>query len=323
MLDLLTVGDAIIDAFLTIHDADVHCHLDEKACEIAFRLGDKIPLDSCDFQLGGNGANVAVGVSRLSGHTGLMAEIGSDAFATQVLHTLHIENVTLTHIHQTRTRSSFAVGIQSGDDRVLFVKHEKRKHDFDFSKAHAKWLYVTSLGEEWNSAYEKACSCAKESGAQIAFSPGTRQLEAGREELKDILAVSAILFLNRDEAQKLIGREEGSIEKLLGALHALGPKIVVVTDGKNGSYVRDESGSIYSLAICEGPVVEKTGAGDAYASGYIYAHMMGLETTTAMKWGTVNAAAVIGKVGAQTGLLRKDELEDMLRSHKELIAKKL
>jgi ribokinase len=84
---------------------------------------------------------------------------------------------------------------------------------------------------------------------------------------------------------------------------------VVITDGKNGTYALDNDGNFYHQKIINAPVVEKTGAGDSFATGFLASRIYGHDIQTSLQWGTINAASVIGKVGAQPGLLMKEEIE--------------
>ncbi len=95
---------------------------------------------------------------------------------------------------------------------------------------------------------------------------------------------------------------------LMESLHALGPKIVVLTNGAKGSFVRDAQGKVWTRDIIHCPVVEKTGAGDAYASGFLAAYIHGLTIEEAMTWGTKNAASVISYIGGQKGLLTQEKM---------------
>ena len=97
----------------------------------------------------------------------------------------------------------------------------------------------------------------------------------------------------------------------------MGPKMVVITDGENGSYVLDSANQIFHEGIVSGKVkIGKTGVGDSYASGFLGAVMSGKDTQTAMQWGTHNAGAVLEHIGAQTNLLTKDELEKRIERQK-------
>jgi sugar/nucleoside kinase (ribokinase family) len=91
-------------------------------------------------------------------------------------------------------------------------------------------------------------------------------------------------------------------------LQALGPKIVVMMDGEEGSFVLDKT-TLYHLPATTCEVVEKTGAGDSWTSGFLASVVLGNDIPTSMRWGNANAVSVIGRVGAQAGLLTKDMLE--------------
>ncbi len=120
----------------------------------------------------------------------------------------------------------------------------------------------------------------------------------------------------------LVGKHE-DIKILLANIAQLGPKNVVITDGGKGSYVLDSSGTSYFCDIYTCNVVEKTGAGDAYAVGFMGALLHALPIHTAMQWGTLNAASVMGVVGAQEGLLHQMEIEALQQKKDVPIPKKI
>lgn len=320
--DVLAVGDALIDAFLSIHDAQAHCRVDEKTNELCVPYGEKIMLDESEFLLGGNACNVAVGLSRLGSRTALCAEIGDDGFSQKITQGLAKDHVDQSLLIQTPgAQSSFAIGINFKNERTLFVEHVKRKHDFLFPSNRVAWVYLSSLGQEWKQAYEKTHAFVKAEQVKLAFNPGTPQLHEKEDGIANILAITDILFVNKEEGEKILNiknqisnknEEKEYTKELLNKLQELGPKIVVVTDGKRGSYVLDEEKQFYRLGIFDHPVVERTGAGDAYTSGFLSATIHNRSVEEAMRWGTCNAGSVVGKVGAQPGLLSRDEMEKAL-----------
>lgn len=309
--DVVCVGSAKIDIFLSLQEANKHLRLIPETNELCLRYGEKITVDKADILLGGNAANVAVGLSRLELKTSMLAEIGDDEFSEKIIKTLTNENVDISYVKQTQGQpSSFSTIINFKGERTIFSEHVRRKHDFDFNNISAKWVYLTSLGEEWKNAYRKTLEFVKHSKARLAFNPGTIQLNEGYESLSDILALTDILFLNKEEAEKVLSikYQISSIEETLKALRKLGPKTIVITDGKNGSFTIDEKGEILKEGIIEAKVVEKTGAGDAYSSAFLGAILSGKPIKEAMSWGTRNSASVIGQIGAQLGLLKKEEM---------------
>src|SRR5690349_6605589 len=74
--DVLTIGDAKLDTFLTINENNPKCRLDETTKELCFKHGEKISVEHTHFSVGGNGANVTVGLSRLGIKATIAAETG-------------------------------------------------------------------------------------------------------------------------------------------------------------------------------------------------------------------------------------------------------
>ena len=308
--DVLCVGNAKIDTFLTLHKIKDHLRYLEATNELCIKFGEKINVDKAEILLGGNASNVAVGLSRLGLKVGIIAEIGKDEFAQKIINTLNAENVDTSSIFQTEGQeSSFSTIINFKGERTIFSEHVKRAHNFNFDNLFSKWVYLTSLGEEWENAYQKTVDFVKNTNAHLTFNPGTLQIAAGKERLINVLSLTNILIVNKEEGQSLLKTGNQNAKEILIGLQKLGPKIVVITDGKNGSYVIDENGNIVEEKIVETEVIEKTGAGDAYSSGFLGAVLYNKSIKDAMRWGARNSASVITKVGAQTGLLGRKGLE--------------
>ena len=224
-----------------------------------------------------------------------------------------------------------SVALSFKGERTLLTEHVRRKHAFDFSKTESKFIYLTSLGDVWEKAYENVLSFAKLKNIKLAFNPGSVQLEKRGKVVLDIIENCDYLFINKEEAEEILyGKElglnqgtESQIKKLLYGLRGLGVKNVVITDGENGSYVEDENNQTYHLGIIKVTVAEKTGAGDAYSAGFLAAIIHGLNIPEAMKWGAINSANVIKGIGAQVGLLAKTELENKLKEDLKFAAEKI
>lgn len=311
MLDVITIGGATIDAFLTINNSHKHCRFNKDTNELCIRHGDKIEVDTTEFCLGGNACNVAVGLSRLGLSAALCAEVGNDEFSDKIFSTLYAEKVDFRLVKRSSAPTSFAVGIHFQGERTLFVQHVKRSHFFDFTDVETQWVYLTSLGEDWIEAYKKVLHFVGGGNTSLAFSPGGHQLQSKEEVVQEVLRKTTILFVNKQEAELLVEQYGTKTGNVLKDVQVLGPKIVVITDGKNGSIAADEKGS-YEYGIVDVKIVEKTGAGDGYAAAFLAAIINKKSIQEAMEWGTKNSAAVIGKVGAQAGLLTKEEIMKLI-----------
>ncbi len=320
--DVITVGETTVDAFMTIYDAKGQYRVDTEHHDFCIRPGEKISVDEYDFCMGGNATNVAVGLSRLGIKVGLCSEIGDDELSFKIRNTLVKEHLDRLLVKQVNGPSSFSVIINFQGDRTVFAQNVQRDHDFDLSDVTTPFVYLTSLGTEWTEPYKKALAFVEENNATLAFNPGGHQLREGREVLMAVVSKTTYLFVNKEEAEKVLSldttdkNDKDYINELLKKLQELGPKVAVITDGKNGSYAVDEKGEFYWQGLNEGKVVERTGAGDSYTSGFLAAILHGLSVEQAMTWGSYNATSVVGKIGAQAGLLTKTEMEEATGMHK-------
>ena len=312
---VITVGESTIDAFMTLAHAKADAHLDSGTNGLCFKFGEKIDVDRYDFTIGGNATNVAVGLSRLGVNATLCTEIGDDEFSLKIRNCLATEHVERMLVHQVKGQSNFSVVINFHGDRTLFVEDVRREHNFDFLDITAERLYITSLADEWKKPYKTALTFAQKYNAKIAFNPGSRQIRDESGVTAGVLKQTEILFVNKQEAECLLrqketpNNDEKYVKKLMQQVQKLGPQIVVVTDGKRGSYALDSDGKFYHHGIHEGEVVERTGAGDAYSTGFLAATHYGLLIPQAMEWGSWNATSVVTRMGAQAGLLTKEQME--------------
>ncbi|MGD8744026.1 MAG: carbohydrate kinase family protein, partial [Candidatus Woesebacteria bacterium] len=180
------------------------------------------------------------------------------------------------------------------------------------------WIYLTSMGMKFETVYARVVEHVRANPTvKLAFNPGSRQIRVGVEKFKNVLEVAYALYVNRKEAEVITGFEgsEGKEKELLRKVCAMGPKVSIVTDGVNGSFVFDGE-KFYKAGVLPVDSYERTGAGDAFGSGCISALIKGKDFREALLWGTVNSASVIGYAGAQRGLLREDEIGEWLERAK-------
>ena len=264
--DVICLGDATIDVFLPLNKADQNYRINDR--EISFELGDKFLVDGYKLFLGGIASNVAVSLSRLGKKVALVTEVGEDELSETILKRLKAEGVITDLIVKGKnTQTTLSVIISSQKNHILFVAHNPKDHRFDFKDSITSWIYLTGLGNNWEHAYENAVAFAKEKNVKIAFAPGISQIQGGKEKIMNVLGNSEIIFLNKNEAQMISG-ENQDVKSLLSSLRKYGSKVIVITDGLNGSYVLDENLNFFHLGISEVDVVETTGAGDAYAGAF-------------------------------------------------------
>ena len=311
--DLISIGDSSLDVFVTPAESDTLCTLEKKSCLVCFSYGDKIPVDHLEFSVGGNAANNAVGCSRMGISTAIVLTVGSDDIGSQIKDKLVKEGVISDYIiKEEGTPSNYSTVINYMGERTIFVYHAPRSYSFPDSLPQTPWVYLTSMGESFQPFYEKTLGWLKANpDAKLAFNPGSYQLKAGTDVMKPVLARSYVVFVNKEEASKITGIEDtggDKIKDLLKALSSHGPKISVITDGGNGSFIYDGARFVHA-GVLPVDAYERTGAGDAFGSGCLSALIKGKGLEEALLWGTLNSASVIGYTGSQKGLLKDSEMQ--------------
>ena len=318
-LDLISIGDASLDVFITPVESETLCEIDKKKCYVCFTYGEKIPVKEMEFSIGGNAANNAVGTKRLGINVGVVLTLGDDDIGREIVKKLQNENVDTTYVfQQLSSTSNYSTIINYAGERTMFNYKSPQSYQFPVKLPVTSWVYLTSMGETFRPFYNHLISFLRMNPQiKLAYNPGSRQLRVPLKEIEDMIKITHILFVNREEAEKLTGLS-GSIGKekdLLNALVSLGVKNPVVTDGNNGSFVFDGTRYI-KLGILPIDAFERTGAGDAFGSGCLAALIKGKGFDEALVWGTVNSASVIGYTGSQRGLLRESEISEWLERGK-------
>lgn len=289
-------------------------------CEklIAFELGAKIPVGKIRTSIGGAGANVAVGLAKLGIGCRANVAVGGDDVGKKLRRTLQRLGVDVglcQIIHECESDRSVILVDPIGRDRVIFYNRDagKKLKLKDISQWKIEWVFISSLTEGWENKLGQILKLRKERGVKVAWNPGRLQLKAGIKFLSPLLAELSILFLNWDEALELAlsdrefagkyHQKAPSKKTVIRFLQSRGPKIVVITLGRRGSLATD--GYLYVKAPTFSPQrVELTGAGDAYASGFLASwirHPEDLKKATA--WGMANAGSSVLYFGAEKGLL--------------------
>jgi|SRR3989344_1669638 len=322
--DLITIGDSTIDTFIKISDATIECDLNHEECKICLSYGDKIPVDAIDHEVAGNATNVAIGCAALGLSTAIYTNLGDDQAGVTIKKRLEECAVSAEFIKINQDKeSNLSVVLTFQGERTIFVYHQS----WYYSLPHlpnASWIYLTSIAESFTGSniMDEIYHYLEKTGAKLAYSPGTFQLKADIKRYPKILERTELLIVNLEEAKKILNisiKETVEVKLLLAKLLLLGPKTVVITDGAEGSYASDGQRNL-RIGILPTQLVEKTGAGDAYASGYLSAIILGQQIEEAMVWGTINAACVIGRIGPQKGLMTQQELEKYQRTVPELVA---
>ncbi|MBI2196378.1 carbohydrate kinase family protein [Candidatus Daviesbacteria bacterium] len=327
MFDLISIGDARIDNFVHLPKAHISCTLNKERCEICFNYGDKIPIDDVKTLTAGNNNNNAIGSARLKMKTALYGNIGGDANGKMILEHLKIEGVDIRYMvvnKDVATEQSIVINYQ-GERTILVYHYPWDYHLPDLDKG--RWVYFSSVSFSFSKTplVPQIEQYIERVGANLVYTPGTHQLNFGVRKFPKLLSLTKVLIVNKEEAKKILGVDEtkkADIKRLLSGLADLGPRMVVITDGGDGSYGFDGN-KFYQIGLFPAELLEMTGAGDAYATGLIAGLFHGKDLAEAMRWGAANGAAVVEKIGPQEGLLTLNQMQERLKINSKITSKEI
>ena len=315
--DFVAIGDITTDAFIKLSDddADIRKSKDGSKTQICLNFGDKIEYDSVtEIPAVGNSPNASVSAHRLGLNSALVTNLGDDYNGEKMIKALEKEGVhkDFVKIHKGK-ESNYHYVLWYEEERTILVKHHEYEYNLpDIGKP--KWIYLSSLGENSLPFHSEIAKYVKDNPEiNLSFQPGTFQMRLGYEKLKDIYEVSGLFFSNLQEAQRILKTDENDIKKLLESMRALGPKIVVITDGPKGAFAYDGT-DMWQMPMYPDPAppVDRTGAGDSFSSTVTSALALGKTLPEALSMGPINSMSVVQHVGAQEGLLTMEKLQQFL-----------
>jgi len=319
--DIVSIGDTTIDAFIEVHEASVHCNINHGDCQICFSYANKIPYENLIvLPACGNSANNAIGSSRLGMKGTYIGAIGQDAHGQDILNEFKKEKVDTSHISINKgVATNYHFVLVFKGERTILLKHNKFK--YTLPNLSTEWVYFSSMAQGTEKFHKEVDRyLQKNKSVKLAFNPGTFQMRMGKKALGGIYKRTEILFLNREEAQLVTQQTTRAIRSLAHGMHKMGVKIAVTTDGRAGAYASNGT-NIWFLDHFPGPLIEATGAGDAFGTAFTAAIFHGKTVPEAIAWGTINGGNVALYTGPHKGLQTKSQIESWLRKHPKFKAK--
>jgi sugar/nucleoside kinase (ribokinase family) len=327
-IDFLAIGDITIDAFIHlatgVEGSAVHSVCTDAAkehCELCLPFPDKIPFDKMIEVKGvGNSANAAVSAARLGLTAALVTTVGGDSRGHDCIESLSQNGIDTSFVSiEKSNQTNYHYALWFETDRTILINH----HEYDYSLPASlknltqppKWIYLSSLASNSYPYHLEIIEYLKKNpDIKLAFQPGTFQMKLGVEKMAELYRRSDVFVVNVEESQLILKTKEEDIEVLLRGIAKLGPKITVITDGPSGAYMFDGTHS-YFMPIYpdQKPPYERTGCGDAFASAFVSAIIMGKSPLEALSWAPINSMSVVEFVGAQEGLLTRPALENFLK----------
>lgn len=319
---LLAIGDIFTDAFITLGDETAKVMKDDDGVEwLAVPYGRKPPYERVDIVKSvGPSPNAAVSCKRLGLNVDLMAWVGDDATGEEAIAYLKEQGIgTSSMVVENNKLTSYWYVLSYKADRTMLIKSEKYSYAFNPPEKAPDWIYLSYTGEDSWPLHEQLLEYLnKNPDTKLAFQPGTYHFKWGAEKLAEIYKRSYITIMNREEAMDVTGKGYDDVRELANTLHELGPKSVVITDGPNGSYASYDY-KLVTIPNYPDPAspLDRTGAGDAFASTIVAALALGKTMDEALTWAPINSMSVVQKMGAQAGLLYQKDIQKYLQEAPE------
>lgn len=326
MYNLIGIGDPIIDTHVQIDETctEAECHLSEKTAEmkLCFDYGSKIPIIDSFQSLGGNAPNVLVGATRLGLKTALIATVGTDANGAIAIEALKKEKVDTDFIAQDqKNKTRYSIILNYKKERTVLSYSNEKKYRWPNPAPPADWVYYTGMSAGFEIIQEKLLGyLAKHASASLAVNPGSYMLKYALPTLREAISWARLLIVNLEEAEKILGttlEKEKSVRTIIRELCSLGPKEAALTDGPRGAWAGTPE-EVWHLDAYPVKVVSKTGAGDAFSSGFVTARLLGHDIAHALEWGVGNSSGVVQNHGSQAGLCNQKELAAIIQKFKKI-----
>ncbi|MBI1416419.1 MAG: ribokinase [Limimaricola sp.] len=284
------------------------------------RMGETLLGQSFALGPGGKGSNQAVAAARAGGQAHVLTRLGRDAFAQMARDIWAEAGVTPEVIEdaQSYTGAAFIfVDAATGDNAIIVSPGAAARISAADVEAHAALIggakvFVTQLEQPMEAAL-RALQIARAGGALTILNPApAAALPEG------MLALADIVTPNETEAEGLTGLPVTTMpeaETAARALRAKGAGAVVITLGEKGALYHDAEHMVHVPAFHAGPVVETTGAGDAFNGAMAVALAEGAEPVRAVRFGCAAAAISVTRGGAAASMATRTEIDTLIARH--------
>mgnify|MGYP001616275961 CR=1 FL=1 len=339
MFDIIAIGTATKDIiFKSAHFKILHSKRGPVKDYEIVPVGSTVDVGDVFFSTGGTAINAAATFARQGFQTSAITRVGNDSSADDIRRDCTREGADSSRMivdgHHA-TAHSIILLHNSGERTVLAHKGACRywePRDFHRKALDARWFYIGSLGGNFE-ALGEIITIARKHNIRVAMNPGPEELKLPHKLVPHLFSID-VLIMNREEGALFTGvsvENEGEIFKRIDELE---PGIFVLTDRSKGAWVSDGARRYKAGIYDERSVVDRTGVGDAFGSGFVSGIMRRLNEKSragenpvtvrdlepsdiaySIRLGSANATACIEGVGAKHGLLTRHQFERGLHWH--------
>ena len=285
------------------------------------KMGETILGQSFALGPGGKGSNQAVAAAMAAGdgpvEAHFISKLGKDPFAQMALDTWAKAGVTpaVTQHAESYTGAAYIfLEASTGNNAIIVapgIAGTISPGDIDARAdlIKAADVFVTQLEQPMDAAV-RALEIARQAGVTTMLNP------APAADLPDgMLALCDLVTPNESEAEALVGHPVVTVDDARRAARLLregGARAAVITLGEQGALYDDGTVSEHVPAFKAGPVVETTGAGDAFNGGLAVALAEGQDPVSAVRFGSATAGISVTRAGTAPAMPSRDEIDSLL-----------
>lgn len=284
-LDVVTVGHALVDIRILV---DSFPGIDQESKVLEQSWGS-----------GGSAVNVAIGVRRLGLKSGILAKVGFDSFGRIVVDDLLKEGVDISGLRISLGQTGFTIVAINRKGEITMYGFKGAAESLEpsdlseYAISRARWVHIASLRLDTTI---EALRMAEKYGLKTSWDPGRVLAAQGLDKLKPVVSRVNIVFVNEKEARLLTGLED--YKEAARAIASEGVETVIVKRGAKGVYAYGKEIDEDILAYKVENVLDTTGAGDAFASGFITGVLRGYSLRKSLQYGNAVAALKIASLGS-------------------------
>ena len=304
---ILSIGAATQDVFLSNSPEFSLISMAENQDVVEFQLGSKIDIQNIYISSGGGATNAATTFARQGLISSFMGVVGEDSSGEQILKMLDGESIDTSRVEFSKifnTDYSTIILAPNGERTILTYRGASEHiyaENFELKYGEFDWIYVSNLAGRFD-ALLKIFKEAVKKGAKIAWNPGKKELREP-EKVRALLQDVEILIVNKEEASLIF--EGVSAEELVRNACSF-VEVAILTDGANGVWAAS-GGKIIRAGMYEDvSSIDRTGAGDAFGSGFVSQWAQGADIKESILFASANSTSVIQYMGAKKGILYKN-----------------
>ena len=319
---VLGIGNALVD-IMTILESDellVNFSLPKGSMQLVDNESVKKVINGTEhlekkISSGGSAANTIHGLAKLNIETGFMGKVGNDEFGIFFENDLK-ESGIKPKLYKSSTNSGHAIALISPDSERTFATFLGAAVELsadDLSSSHFKdfdYFHIEGYLVQNHDLIEKALKLAKENNLKISLDLASYNVvEENLEFLNSIVEKYVdIIFANEEEAKAFTGKEPVEALNILAEIC----EIAVVKIGSKGSLIKNGD-DIFEIGVIEVNPKDTTGAGDLYASGFLYGLVKGFSLLRCGEIASILSGKVIEVIGAKMDNDRWEDIRKLIK----------